>query len=50
MDKVAKYVKKLKAANKTQIRNLKVIVTQRAHDWMIKQSNIVLEQFKSETN
>lgn len=48
MEKIVKYVKKLKAANKTQIRNLKVTVTRKAHEWMIKQSNIILDQFKNE--
>ena len=50
MERVVKYVKKLKAAHKTQVRNLKVVVTQRAHEWMISQSNIILEQFKNETS
>ncbi len=43
MTKVVKYVKKLKASHKTKIRNLKVMVTRRAHDWMVKQSRTILD-------
>jgi len=35
MEKVVKYVQKIKAAQKTVIRNMKVTLTRRVHEWMI---------------